>query len=230
MGTLCAKCGNDNDLGKIFCTKCGVKLDLSAVTSEDLIAIATPSWFKRNAKWIAIGAGCFLLFMFCLGMWPKKPLATKTTRPNARAAEQKIASLHRNLKMGESISVKITQVEANGYLMWRKHSMGVTAATISFADNMFFVRVNDTLGPWKLGPIRMAPRYSYDLTGTFLDGRLYYGKAHVGHLRLFGPAKKGRIKALTALFEKNKDKDIFKKLSKVKFRSKEATLTVGKKR
>ena len=37
MTVICKNCGNHNDLGRIFCTKCGKRLELKAPDVEDAI-------------------------------------------------------------------------------------------------------------------------------------------------------------------------------------------------
>jgi len=46
---FCKKCGTDNQLGRVFCTSCGAKLDLTNMSNE-LIADKSSdgSWISQN--------------------------------------------------------------------------------------------------------------------------------------------------------------------------------------
>ena len=228
MGTLCHKCGNDNDLGRVFCTRCGVKLDLSAVTSDRLAEVARPPWILRNAKWLILGAASILVLILVLAFWPASPLAKDATRRDGRAAEQKLGLLNQRYKMNESLTVNISEEEANGYLMLRKQKAGVTSATIAFGQDSFLLRIIDKHGPWKLGPVRISPTYSWEIGGTVVAGQIWVRRASVGHLRLFGPAKKGRAQKALAFFKNDEqDRELFPKLTSVKFEEDRMILTVG---
>ena len=121
-----------------------------------------------------------------------------------------------------------TEEEANGYLMLRQQKTKVKSSTISFVPGGFLLRVTRNHGPWKLGSMNISPPYSWDVGGTVLVGRMWIRRASVGHLRLYGPAKKGRMRAALALFiSDQEDKKLFSKLTSVKFEQNKMSLTVG---
>src|ERR1035437_2744940 len=100
---LCSRCGNQNPLGRVFCTKCGTKLELSHMTAEHVVEIKK-SWtdpFIRHWRLLAAAVVVLAMVLVALAFWPQTmQIGKEGTRVDGRKVDVGLASL-RVLRPGE---------------------------------------------------------------------------------------------------------------------------------
>ncbi|OQA26678.1 MAG: hypothetical protein BWY59_01293 [Verrucomicrobia bacterium ADurb.Bin345] len=194
-GIKCPQCGNVNDLGRVFCSKCGSRLDLSKVSTRILArGMQKPhdSMYRllRNLLLLA------LIAALCLLLWPAGLVGDTGTVKEARQFAAKIAAIQRAQQAGLYVFEVATEREVNAYiaeiLKQNKNisqsegmRMGIEAITVRVEPLPKGLTVV-ILANW--GPVRL----SYEVTGVpVVKQGLFYldvQSARWGHLPLPGPA------------------------------------------
>lgn len=192
-GIKCPRCGNINTFGRVFCSKCGVRLDLSRVNNRVLAkSIERPhSSALRLFRFLLFVA---LLAVVALLLWPSGLVGAPGALRDARSMERKIAAVVRAQQAGLYVFEIISEREANAYLaeilkrnegISRSEGMklGIEAITMGFQPDGLTVVI---LAAW--GPLRI----SYEVTGMPVideEGfKLDVISARWGHLPLPGPS------------------------------------------
>jgi uncharacterized membrane protein YvbJ len=67
---ICPKCGNDNPLGRVFCGKCGSKLDFSHTSSQEMVVKVKVNWWGTHWRKIAYLVFLMVLIPVALLFWP----------------------------------------------------------------------------------------------------------------------------------------------------------------
>ena len=118
---LCPKCGFDNELGRIFCHKCGTKLDLHEV--RPMRASGKERWGKQN--WsvkrviglvirLAILAGVVLAIALILQVPPAREI--KWTDGDARGIDRKRLELERMIQQQKAGTITLSGAEIDAYI------------------------------------------------------------------------------------------------------------------
>ncbi|MBU0677889.1 MAG: hypothetical protein KJ626_07200 [Verrucomicrobia bacterium] len=112
LGPVCKICGQKNDLARIFCTKCGAKLDLSHVEP----AGAGSGSGRRLFRFVRLLVFLGLIAMLGLLLWPVEPAGRLGTREDARALYEKLRYVASEIKSGRAVTETASEVEINSYL------------------------------------------------------------------------------------------------------------------
>jgi len=115
----CPQCGYDNELGRIFCHRCGQKLDLDAIKPpsrggkplrpKNKISVA--QWIRRVVELLLLGAILYMVFLM-VQVAPAPPLPSSS---EAAAAEQKWRAVEKLVSGRTAGSVEISAAEAQAY-------------------------------------------------------------------------------------------------------------------
>lgn len=129
----CPQCKERIPFGRLFCTFCGAKLELSAETVTNRI---TGREFFTDAKkmvlrlvWTALVFGAIALFF-----WPMPPLGQAGNDAQGKVCEQKIASVRARVLNGVTIfpAESFTEPEANAWLKGRVAKLADAGAGLGF--------------------------------------------------------------------------------------------------
>ena len=91
---VCGGCGSENELGRVFCTQCGGKLDLSGMTNEVVAEQAKRSFMAKHWPKFAIGVAVIILLIFGMTFWSTGPLQGKEgTSVGARRVQSQMRSM-----------------------------------------------------------------------------------------------------------------------------------------
>ena len=88
LGVKCARCGYLNDLQRLFCSRCGVKLDMSAVARRLEIA-RRPSVASGLASLLRFVVVLLLLVGIGFLLWPVTPTGEKGSAADAQQVSEK---------------------------------------------------------------------------------------------------------------------------------------------
>lgn len=191
-GIKCSYCGHLNPLGRIFCAKCGKRLDLKKVNKRVLARSAeTPSdRLRRRIKVLTV-----LVLAGVVGMilWPAQIECARGIAKDAASLQVKIRRLERAVAATAYVYDVITEHEVNAFLQKvlednpgiaksEGMQLGIEKLCVRFTPDEMKVFL---LANWG------ALRLSYEVVGVpeIRDRRfrlvLRYGR--FGHLPLPGP-------------------------------------------
>ena len=188
----CSGCGFQNDLGRMFCGGCGQKLDMNATSMEDLDDRVEFDYAKLFRRLIT---ALVLLVVFGVGglaFWPahipavfSEPAGTVQVPAKARAVRQA-------LSYNRAIKSDFSEGELNGFLADRAKSRKLGALAIDLKPGSFDLYTSLVWTPPAslkfLASVRIP--ISFGMRGSFREGIMTVDKVWVGHLPLFGPARK----------------------------------------
>jgi len=185
---ICGKCGVDNQLGRVFCTSCGAKLDLTNMSSQSITNTNKESWMKAHGKklgWIPV---ILLIALAGFVMWPcQGVIGEKGTPAGSKKVEGQLA-FAASLKAGQKGGpIVLTEQDINGYIenvMQKKAN--VSSMSVSLKKGLVSVRMVREFV--KLGPVPIA--LSCDAKCLPSGGQLQIAKASLGHVPLVGPLVK----------------------------------------
>jgi hypothetical protein len=202
---VCKKCGNENPLGRVFCVKCGTKLDLTHMTSEHVVEIQK-SWSDPFVKyWPKAAAAVIILAvaLVVLALWPTSGvIGKKGTRVDGHRVENAISSL-KFIRIGETRNLEFKEEDINGYFeFFKAKTMNMQSVSVSLQDGYLFVRVIQPIHSIPLIKVNFEPVMSYDLVCQPYGGSLVLDTVKFGHLSMFGPLKTSAVKRMYALFGK----------------------------
>lgn len=194
MKTYCQKCDHPNDLGHLFCTKCGAKLVLEHVR-EDLETDGVLERTKGRFFYVVFTAIVLVIIVGVVAVWPGKPFKKEVAVGNLDAMETTFTRLTVAAESSKTpfTNQPIREDDVNAWLATACQRAGAKSMTVSFKPGSCKARVVFTAGPWKLfktektfGPIS----YSRDFTFGVTSNGLSVTGAKVGHLPMFGPLVK----------------------------------------
>ncbi len=210
LGTACPSCGEDNPLGRMFCNKCGTKLDMNAgqITSmRPRREINLGVWVSRIFRLLVLGA---LLTLLGLLVWPIAPEGAEGTETDARSFYNKVTRLEQAQRRGEPEEGIFSEAEVNSYLRSAQPREQEGGSFLSLAPRDLRVRLpKDQVvfyAQASAGPVTL----SYRIAGIpHFDGRKFRFEpvtAHLGHVRMPGKAATGwlarRVGAVLAGMER----------------------------
>jgi hypothetical protein len=115
MKINCHQCGATNDFGRVFCIKCGAKLDFETAERKVHTQRRTE---KRGALWRLI-RGFFLLGLLAaigLILWPITPTGATGTPEQAAQFRAKILQLESAIAEERAASAEFSEAEVNAHL------------------------------------------------------------------------------------------------------------------
>ena len=233
MRIMCQKCDHLNELGHLFCTKCGTKLDLRhmAYDMEDEEDLE-----DNGSTWKAVGLAVLVIFLVIVGItvWPSGPY--DADRSNEGVASRIETSLSTLQLVGDRPGSEYTtipageQKDANAWLANAVHKQkGISSMSIQFKDDMICFRVNRLLGPYSLSVMATPGIHcSYEINLKPDGDKLKVAGARIGHLPLPGPAGRLVIPWFTSLFQPlSREQMIYKQLTGIKVEDGKLSLTVS---
>ncbi len=233
MKTICSHCDHANDLGRLFCTECGAKLDLSSIgddIEDNLEAEKRLSLLKL--AWIPLVIILLVIAGLCL--WPNlKPFGREVGSGRSSVIDQHIWRLLqiKTSATGTTIDTQrpIKEKDANAWLL--DMPVGGGWMQVRFEeDNKLRLRVVCSKGPIPvLGGKANVPvvKYTYQLTAEPRNGRLVVTGAKWGHFPMIGPLKNIVVKLVTKRFVgKKRALEVYEHLSRLEIEDKSVSLQV----
>ena len=186
----CAACGFDNDLGRVFCTQCGQKLDMRRTSISDLQSRRELDFGKTLGRILLRTFAVAIVIVLALAFWPMPRAAIVLDQTGAPQVVLKTRAVKKALVAQRSVSVEFTETELNGYLAVRAKARDLRALTVDLKPGVFELQAWMT---WHAPFTNIAwlakagLPLSCGLTGSFEGGKLAVTKGRVGHLPLVGP-------------------------------------------
>lgn len=200
---LCKKCGNDNPLGRVFCTKCGTKLELTHM-SADHVQEEVKHWSDPIRKYWKYPAGLvvvLILAMVGLALYPQSAkVGRRGTRVDGREMEGWMNTM-KAMKPGAAYTFEFREENINGYFEFFKTNAMATAQfqrlSVQVTNGTCKVRVIRPLGSGAYSiPLvgqTVSPTLSYDLYLQAVGKTLRPYKVQMGHLTVNGPMRSSAL-------------------------------------
>ena len=206
---ICKACGADNELGRVFCTSCGTKLDLSNMSRDTLGTMQQESWLRRFRGWIALGVLVLLAIPVVLAMWPQTELLGEAGRPVGRMRVRdglNTVQRHAANPQVRGFEVSFAERDINGYFAYSKTGeMGLESVSVRVGDGAFRIRVVRKLAEVNLRFVKWVPQISTDMLLVPIGPALRPRQVTVGRLRLIGPLRRPAIRGMWKRFSAQRE-------------------------
>lgn len=190
----CPSCGVDNQLGRVFCSGCGAKLDLANMTSDAIQQSQQKSWIARFWWIIPVVILVIAAGLTALAFWPKSAsLGEAGSRVDGRNVDRVLVSMSR-LRKGTGGGKDLSAKEINAYFKY--FTPMKETASIAVTPGAFKVRLVKRLAKVDLKFIQWTPKVSYDITCVPVGASIAVKGASMGHLPASGPLKKAAINGI----------------------------------
>ena len=202
MHIECSNCGYSNDLGRMFCSSCGQKLNLHDTSMTDLNDRREVDY----GKWIrGVLAGLLILGVGSLAgaiLWPVKPPPVFYEATGAIQIPIKARAVRTALSYNREIKIDLTEGELNGFLAERAKSRKAGKLAIDLKTGMFDLYAGFDWSPatnitW-LAKVKIP--VSMDMRAGFQAGVLMIERCRIGHLPLPGSSKNVVIDYFATMF------------------------------
>jgi hypothetical protein len=191
MKITCTKCGHQNELGRVFCTGCGKKLDLTQKTSvEELKPNAVLGFVKWGAKIAMIVVLAAVILGVSLAFWSVPASTQVGENRGIQRVEQKAKALGGGAS-GVSLQASFPERDLNTWLDANKALGGYDLLAIRLLDDRFVIKGRGLIRlPFTVPGLNSdGIPYSMGMSGRFVKGRLQVTSRVMGHLPLFGSLK-----------------------------------------
>lgn len=219
MKISCNHCGAQNDLGRVFCTSCGKKLDLSQRTSaQEFKGSEAPAVPPVIWKILVLVVVLFVVGVVALAFWCTPPIGEVGDLPGARRVVTKWQNAKVSLRPGKSVGVPLSEREINVYLAQQAQKLQLASLAVVLQPGRFETRVGAAITlPFTVpGFSTNQIPLSYNLSGGFNGGKVAITGVKLGHLPLPGSFQsKATEKILPALAEFTKDQDMIDAITEV---------------
>lgn len=198
----CGRCGVDNELSRLYCLKCGSKLDYASYMAQ--------AGRRSGGGGVRALARVMLLLAMAalLGaiLWPMSPAGLEGQPEDATLYHAKAQVLHTSLRLDGTADGRLAEHEINSHLdavldanPGATQARGLTLAlrdiNLDLCDDAFRLVVTASLGPARL---------TYTLDGDVTAGpegsQVVIRRAWLGHLPAFGPVKDWVIRRVAEVF------------------------------
>lgn len=202
----CPSCGAGNELmvDRLYCRRCGAKLDLSRARFGPEGGQTVAVFIMR---FLRVAILCLLLAVLALLLWPTAPQGAPGTEEEGMTCFDKLADLYAAINDNRPLYRILNEAEVNGYfgLLLAEATeaqassglgMDVRSINLSFTENTFIVHI---LAEWKI--VRLTCK---------IEGRPRLDDARfevevlqlsLGHLPIPGPFRQRFSERLLPLFE-----------------------------
>jgi len=215
---LCKKCGADNPLGRVFCGSCGIRLDLSNLSSDDMAAKKSSIPLMKTLLPKILPVLVVLLALpVALAAWPHmQPLGKKGSKSGSQRVAGTLQAMTR-IGRGASLGRDFTEADINGYFEFSKaKEMDAESVSIRVGQGYFTVRVVRIIGPLKLGSVQLRPRVSQELVCVPAGTRVQVASASVGHLTWLGPFRNSVASRIYRMVSAQPEWSVFQNLSEIR--------------
>ncbi len=187
----CSQCGFKNDLGRVFCTQCSQKLDMTRTTMADMDNRREFEFGKLFGRLLGWGLFLGVVALLGLSLWPAPPAEVLMDPAGFHSVPDKMVAVKNALAARQGVSVNFGEGEVNGYLVARAKSRKLASLTVNFRPGEFDLEARLDWRPPVTNLAWLARVYvplNCGMTVTFEEARLVVKRAHLGHLPLIGPA------------------------------------------
>ncbi len=185
----CALCGNNNELGRMFCVACGQRLKFDG---PDAISFSSqPKPFRSGRMFLVLLLGLLLLAVVpgLLMVLPPAPLGVVADGRAGQAAEERCRTIRSNISLGGAgADVEVAEAALNGWLSNRISRVHGELLTVKMAAGSLTLegvcrpQFAGVVGRYFQMPLSLTLR----ICAQMQSGRLVPVRVSVGRLALPG--------------------------------------------
>lgn len=112
----CDQCGHENDLGRIFCARCGARLKADALSPDEVARQLRQKRKPQRIKNLLVLIGILILAAVGVAFWPTSIGAGPGDARQGKAVAGKLEGIASELKSKGSVTRSITEKDVNSYL------------------------------------------------------------------------------------------------------------------
>ncbi|MDA0323467.1 MAG: zinc ribbon domain-containing protein [Verrucomicrobia bacterium] len=114
----CEQCGHDNDLGRIFCARCGVRLNADALTPDEVARQLKQKRAPKRRKNVLTLIGLLIVAAIGVAFWPTTIGAGPGDPRQGHAVAAKLETVAVELKSKGSLTRSMSEKDLNAYLAY----------------------------------------------------------------------------------------------------------------
>jgi len=190
----CSNCGFENDLGRVFCTQCGQKLDLRATAMSDLNERREFDFVKLFRRLLMVGVVLTGVTIIGLAAWTPAIPPVRSDPAGASQVPIKAKAIRAALSFNKPVSLDFSEAEINGFMAERAKARKIKSLLIDLKPGSFVLYASLNWGPGERVPVTLS------MSGSFQGGVMIVGQCCIGRLPLPGPAKKAVVDTFGTLF------------------------------
>ena len=234
MKTVCRECDHPNDLGRLFCTECGAKLDMTAV-NEDIERAQEATQRRASLKLLLIPIIGICIGLVGLCAWSGKRFVSEESSDGKESTVETIVWALSQITRRESGSTIVSRPpfrerDVNAWLGNMAMRKPVASISVKFVKGKATLRVTDSVGPFSLmgGKMKLpAITFSYDVIARPKNGDINVTMGRFGHCPLVGPLKHIVVAQAAKLFtDRALEKTIVAYATEIDAQDGEITVTV----
>jgi hypothetical protein len=234
--TICQECGEPNELGHVFCTKCSARLDLQTV-DDDIEHTQSVNRRKKFFRGLLLVIIIIVVVSLALGLWPSTaPLTREGAKEgNANSIRSQITQLHDMSQMrvnDRHLSHTLKEEDLNAWLDSMKGNFRARSVSIRVDEDTLRLRaVQELRLSGDSSKVRLpAIPYSYEVVIRPEGTNMTVTSAMFGHLPLFGPTTELATGRFNSLFSKRtRERQVRANITHTKLEDGKATITVRSK-
>ena len=184
---ICNECGVENEIGRVFCSGCGVKLDLSAMTSDHVASLHKVPWYKelKYLKYLAIIPVIIVVIPIWMRMSPVTAPIGEMGNPVGRMRVIRALDTIKQVEAGElkDATLELSESDLNAFFrIGKAREMGYYSIRVDIVRGAVRIRALRPRRTFNLGGKRIEPLKSIDMICVASRGKLVPVKVKVGHL------------------------------------------------
>ena len=227
---LCLHCSSENTLGRVFCFRCGKKLELAEPTAADLmikkkrtnVASSLAGFVLLVTAVLAIGTG--------IRLWPEgDPLGLAPSKTGAKRVSLALRGMHLS-EGADTVGRAFRESDINAYLnQLRAEELGVSGLSVELTPDRIRLRMRQDDKPWHILWMTFHPTFTYDLVLKPVEGgTVEVVGAKIGHLPLPSAFAESTAQRFRDLFEGEREMLVLKRVQEIELKDRAIALVVGK--
>jgi len=222
---VCGKCGNQNQLGRVFCSSCGAKLDTNAMTSQAVTEMAKQNFIQKYWKIMVISLVAIILIIMGLSFWPQSAPIGDAGKPAGIQRTKALLDAARTAKAGTKVGPVFKEAELNAYFGAKAKEWGLKSLSVDLKPYDMHVRmIKPLFNAVTMFGMKFEPTISYDVHFGSSQQYVFPRSASKGHLPMM--TKRGIANKFIALAMSQKEWEGVRKATDVKIEDGQITLTI----
>jgi hypothetical protein len=185
----CQLCGFKNDLGRVFCTQCGKRLELTNTSLDDLARRRTLDWGPMVRRIVGWALALVVAGILGAAFWPAKPARVPMDPAGVKQIPMKVRTVQTALRARQPIAVPFTEAEVNGFLEARAKARKLDRLSVRFKPGSLTFSAGHQWRPVPQVTVltNLVVPVSCELSGRFDGAQLVIRGGRLGHVPLPSP-------------------------------------------
>jgi hypothetical protein len=226
----CQKCGTENPLGRVFCMRCGNKLELTALSSEVVQEKLKLSFWQKHKNKFFTTILLILIILIALILWPNTEVVGEKGVPLGRQRVEEVLKALAQTPPGQSGMATFSEKDLNTYFeLALVPKAKLESFSIFIKEGFFFVRMVKPIFSISFLKIKIAPLLSFEMYCVPIkDNQVLIRQAKVGHFPLKGATQKIAARAIEKQLAEDSAWALHRYIAQIKAEPGQLTIVVKK--